>query len=105
MLVAALNETRIHPGIGRTCELRFEARTLCRGEIRLLLTEDQLRTEIVGELMDVSDSGFRACYKGDPLLPDSQVQFVHKFFRGNARVVWSRSVAGQLESGFRVVRD
>ena len=88
----------------QTAEHRLEPRTLCRGAIRLRPTRFS-DAEIHGDLMDVSDSGFRASYKGAPLLPATEVQFVHQFFQGNARVAWSRTISGRVESGFQVIRD
>jgi len=88
----------------RAVENRFEPRTLCRGSIRLRPSQPPFG-EILGEMMDVSDSGFRASYKGVPLNPATEVEFVHQFFQGNARVAWSQSIAGRTESGFQVIRD
>jgi len=104
MFAASAATTRSEPGHPRAVEKRFEPRTLCRGAIRLRPSQPPC-VEIYGELMDVSDSGFRASYKGVPLHPATAVQFVHQFFQGNARVAWSRLIAGQAESGFQVIRD
>ncbi len=96
--------TRSDAAPRRTVEQRFEPRTLCRGAIRLRPARFR-DAEIDGDLMDVSDSGFRVSYKGTPLLPTTEVQFVHQFFQGSARVAWSRTISGRVESGFQVIRD
>ena len=59
--------------------------------------------EIHGRLVDVSRSGFRATHH-DPLLADGQrVRFRWRGSAGVARVVWSRTNNGTVETGFRVV--
>ncbi|MBM3736594.1 MAG: PilZ domain-containing protein [Acidobacteria bacterium] len=85
-------------------DLRREPRTHCNGEVRLILNDGAGR-EIVGQMMDVSFSGFRVSH-GDPKLEKGmEVWFSHPIFKGRARVAWTRCVYQRVESGFSVLRD
>jgi hypothetical protein len=81
-------------------EHRRETRVICNGQVRLSTPARQ----VLAVLMDVSNNGFRAAHGDARLQPGCAVRFEHLFFVGQAEVVWTRPVAGRLESGFRVVR-
>ena len=85
-------------------EQRREPRVLCHGEVRLTYNDGAVR-EIVGKMLDVSFSGFRAAHGDMTLQKGTEVEFIHPIFRGKARVAWSRSVYERVESGFSVLRD
>src|SRR6266487_4172993 len=77
----------------RACPIdnRRESRTVCQGAVHLL-REDDSRAEIQAEVVDVSNSGFRASYRDRSLSVGTEVLFRHKFFQGRARVMWSSAV-------------
>ena len=81
-------------------ELRRETRVICNGQVRLSLGP----YDVVAELVDVSNNGFRVQHSFADLQPGSEVRFQHRFFVGQAEVVWTQLVAGRLQSGFRVLR-
>lgn len=85
-------------------EQRREPRLLCHGEVRLTYN-DGAAHEVVGKMLDVSNSGFRAVHGDLSLQRGTEVEFNHPIFRGKARVAWTRSVYERVESGFSVVRD
>jgi hypothetical protein len=85
-------------------ENRREPRSFCDGEVRLVLDDPDAR-EIVGEMVDVSNQGFRASHRDWGIAFGREVRFTHRFFRGRARVVWSRALDGLIESGFAILRD
>lgn len=83
-------------------ESRWESRTLCEGRVRFFL--EGRYAACLGDLVDVSNNGFRASHTEPSLNPGTEVEFVHMLFRGRARVMWSRLAEGQMESGFLIVR-
>ena len=87
----------------RTVEHRTEPRTICSGEVRFL-DDGPPPSECVGELVDISEHGFRAIHHTQ-LACGTQVRFRHRFFVGRAQVMWTRPTVTQVESGFRIVRD
>jgi hypothetical protein len=90
--------------VARFAESRRETRTVCQGEVHLV-AEDEFGTVILGEVLDVSSSGFRASYREPSLSAGTEVRFRHKFFQGRARVMWSNPILNHTHSGFQVVRD
>ena len=58
--------------------------------------------QIEGKLIDVSDGGFRMSHECSSLTAGLFVEFAHFEAKGRARVVWTRIVAGAVESGFVV---
>ena len=56
-----------------------------------------------GQLVDVSDSGFRMAHQSSELTTGQVVDFAHAGGSGSARVMWNRIVEGRVESGFLVV--
>lgn len=91
------------PGV-RFADSRRETRTICQGEVHLL-ADDESGTVILGEVLDVSSSGFRASYREPSLSAGTEVRFRHKFFQGRARVMWSNPILNNTQSGFQVLRD
>lgn len=82
-------------------ESRREPRIICEGEVDLYADDGQ---RLRAQLLDVSNNGFRAKYTSPDLAPGREFRFRHRFFVGNARVMWTRPVAGCTQSGFQVVR-
>jgi hypothetical protein len=68
-----------------------------------LLLEDPVPQVICAELMDVSTSGFRAAHHCSSLSGGLEVRFSHDFGHGRARVMWSLTLPGVVESGFLIV--
>ena len=85
-------------------DCRKEARTVCQGEVHLV-AEGNPPVFILGEVLDVSSSGFRAAYREPSLSAGAEVRFRHKFFQGRARVMWSNPMLNATQSGFQVVRE
>ena len=85
-----------------TAERRQSPRLLCEGPVRLSL-ECSMTAPTVGELMDISEEGFRASHEGLTLRSGDYVTFETAERTGIARVVWTRASGKQRESGFRVV--
>ncbi len=83
---------------------RREPRSVCQGEVHLTLDEPR-PFQIDGELADISNHGFRAVYVGELLPRNTEVSFRHRFFRGRARVMWSRQLPDSSEIGCMVLRD
>jgi hypothetical protein len=81
-------------------ENRREGRIVCHGQVRLSIGPQDL----FAELADVSNNGFRVVHMHPELQPGRNVSFQHRFFVGQAEVVWTQSVAGRLQSGLRVLR-
>jgi hypothetical protein len=83
-------------------EKRREVRRPGNGVVHLTW-QDPASSEVYGRLVDVSESGFRVSHCCTTLGSGQIVQFSHLEAKGQARVVWTRIVAGQVESGFVVV--
>ena len=59
-----------------------------------------VRGDVHGQLVDVSDSGFRMSHSEASFEPGQVVQFAHTETRGQARVIWNRINQGRVETGF-----
>ena len=78
---------------------RKEDRTSAQGAVRLF-PDSFSENAVDGQLLDVSASGFRAIHSCTALSGGEVVRFQHQSRTGRARVVWTRIVSGQAESGF-----
>jgi hypothetical protein len=83
-------------------ERRRESRSRTQGVVQLLF-EDPAPQVISAELMDVSKSGFRAVHHCSSLSSGLEVRFTHDLAHGKARVIWSLTLPGVVESGFLIV--
>ena len=83
-------------------EKRREARRLTTGEVRVKFT-DPVPLEIDGKLMDVSANGFRMSHDCAVLHSGQVVDFIYVEAKGRAQVVWTRILAGGVETGFLVM--
>jgi len=86
------------PGLERRREPRFPA----RGPVRLR-PEGLMSTAIKGRLLDLARSGFRARHACHTLFSGQVVEFRHARAQGRARVVWTRIIGDQIESGFFIL--
>jgi hypothetical protein len=86
----------------RLNDKRKEPRWPARGNVKLIV-DDRAGLEIDGQLVDVSASGFRAAHTHPGLSNGQTVQFQHSRGAGQARVVWNRIIADQVETGFLVL--
>jgi hypothetical protein len=80
-------------------EQRRETRRRGIGEV-LVRSESPGSRDILGRLVDVSDSGFRMAHDCAALTAGQYVAFSHVEAKGRARVVWTRIVDEAVESGF-----
>jgi hypothetical protein len=85
-------------------EKRREARHSADGSVRVSYFDPQ-RVEIVGRLIDVSQSGFRMEHRCASLSTGQMVEFSHAEAAGHARVMWKRIMGERVESGFLVVQS
>lgn len=83
-------------------EKRREARCMADGEVRIVL-EEPVEVEILGHLVDVSRSGFRAAHLHTTLTKGETVRFEHPTASGHARVVWNRIDGRSVETGFLIL--
>ena len=83
-------------------EKRREIRQPAEGPVLVTFSDPQ-RMEILGELMDVSPSGFRMAHANQSLQSGQLVEFSHSLALGVARVMWNRIMDHRVETGFRIV--
>jgi hypothetical protein len=83
-------------------ERRKEPRSPAQGVVQLLF-EDPAPQVINAELRDVSASGFRAVHHCSTLSSGLEVRFTHDLGHGRARVVWTLTLPGVVQSGFLIV--
>jgi hypothetical protein len=80
---------------------RKHERHPAQGSVRFF--SDGLAEDISGEMLDISESGFRASHNYPALSGGEVVRFQHASREGRAKVVWTRIVSGRAESGFLFV--
>ena len=80
-------------------EQRKEPRRSAKGKV----TVQTERAELQGQLVDVSESGFRMAHDNTSLEPGQVLQFAHREAAGRARVIWNRIMEGRVETGFLIV--
>jgi hypothetical protein len=83
-------------------EKRREVRQPAEGPVLVNFANPQ-PMEILGELMDVSPSGFRMAHANQSLQSGQLVGFSHGLAIGTARVMWNRIMDHRVETGFRIV--
>lgn len=84
-------------------EKRTEPRLAACGTIWLEPEEKPACGRVLGELVDLSTSGFRVAHNCKSLQTGDEVSFAHHGGSGRARVVWMRISADGRESGFYVI--
>jgi hypothetical protein len=82
---------------------RREPRHLASGPVQLLPADPALTADIRAELMDVSESGFRARHDCPLFYNGLEVGFSHGDIAGRARVVWNLIQGREVESGFWIL--
>lgn len=80
-------------------ELRKEPRHQAKGAVAIQTG----RAEIQGQLVDVSESGFRMAHGDASLEPGQVLHFAHREASGQARVIWNRIFSGRVETGFLIL--
>lgn len=83
-------------------EKRREVRQPAEGPVLVSFSDPQ-RMEILGDLMDLSPSGFRMTHANQSLQSGQLVEFSHSLAIGVARVMWNRIMDHRVETGFRIV--
>ena len=83
-------------------EKRRETRHPAEGPVLVRFADPQ-PSEILGQLMDVSPSGFRMAHANQSLQSGQTVEFSHSLAAGAARVMWNRIVDQSVETGFLIV--
>ena len=87
------------PPVAQGLEQRKEPRRSAKGKVTVLTD----RAEVLGQLVDVSDSGFRMAHENASLEPGQILAFTHREAAGRARVIWNRIVSDRVETGFLIV--
>ena len=90
-------ETHSNPADRRT-----EPRLPAHGPVKLR-PKGLAATSIPGEMLDINGSGFRARHGFQALVSGHIVEFAYGRQRGRARVVWTRILGDQVESGFMIL--
>jgi hypothetical protein len=85
-------------------ERRRERRDAFSGEIVLVL-DGVPSVSLRGQLVEVSQSGFRVRHTFPDLACGSELTFQHPAGHGRARVIWNRFVDGGCESGLLLLRQ
>jgi len=83
-------------------EKRRELRQPAEGPVLVRFANPQ-PLEILGQLMDVSASGFRMAHANQALQSGQIVEFSHALAVGAARVMWNRIMDQRVETGFLIV--
>ena len=83
-------------------EKRRETRQPAQGPVLVRFADPQ-PLEILGQLMDVSPSGFRMAHTNQSLPSGQMVEFSHSSGVGAARVMWNRITENRVETGFLIV--
>jgi hypothetical protein len=80
-------------------DLRKEPRRPAKGQV----TVAGPRGAVAGQLVDVSESGFRMAHGDATLEPGQILEFSHTGVAGKARVIWNRIMQQRVETGFLIV--
>jgi hypothetical protein len=94
----------VSPARGRelALEKRREQRSKASGSV-FVSFRDSRDHKIEGQLIDVSQSGFRMAHAETSLPTGQIVEFSHSRTSGQARVMWNRIAEGTVETGFLVI--
>ena len=80
---------------------RQETRGLAQGGVQFFIEGQSAESN--GQLVDISNSGFRASHETRTLQPGQLVGFEHAHAQGVARVIWTRILGTRVESGFLIL--
>ncbi|HEY6347317.1 MAG TPA: hypothetical protein VIY49_37995 [Bryobacteraceae bacterium] len=78
---------------------RNATRQAISGRVELIF-ENPTPMAVVGELMDISATGFRALHASSALEPGVEVEYQRSGAAGRARVVWTQVTQDARVSGF-----
>lgn len=99
------NSTLPAAGSPKPADRRSESRTEFVGSV-VLRVDEPFEQVFTGELLDVSNSGFRAVHGRQDLSPSQLVHFRHAWGAGKARMMWKSMHAecpDKIATGFLVV--
>jgi hypothetical protein len=82
---------------------RAETRHPASGQVELRPEWFASTTSVPGEMLDIHSGGFRARHSFQALVSGHIVEFAYGRQRGRARVVWTRILGDQVESGFMIL--
>jgi len=83
---------------------RTEPRLPASGQVKLR-PEGFATTSVPGQMLDINSGGFRARHSFQALRSGHIVEFAYGRLQGRARVVWTRILGAQVESGFLILRE
>jgi hypothetical protein len=83
-------------------EQRSEDRKPAEGEVWFVVEHPEA-LGFEGRMIDSSRSGFRAAHSHPALSTRQRVRFRHSLGHGHAMVIWTRILAGRVESGFLIL--
>lgn len=86
----------------RQHERRRKPRETAKGVIVFNLRQPD-SSNILGFLLDMSVSGFKAAHRFKELSPGQEIAFRHNAGEGLARVIWTRIQDESVESGFLIL--
>lgn len=81
---------------------RIEPRRPVSGQVNLQ-PEGFAATSVSGQMLDINSGGFRARHSFQALVSGNLVGFAYGSLEGRARVVWTRILGAQVESGFLIL--
>ena len=82
---------------------RAEPRRPASGQVELRPEWIASTTSVLGQMLDINSGGFRARHGFQALVSGHIVEFAYRRQRGRARVVWTRILGDQVESGFMIL--
>lgn len=88
--------------VASNIERRREPRYAATGEVRLYFA-DPLPLEVLGRMLDISNSGFRAAHGFPGFQTGQSLHFRHDTAQGIARVMWNRILPEHVETGFLIL--
>jgi hypothetical protein len=83
-------------------EKRREARLPASGRVTFHIAGENGQS-VQGALIDVSPHGFRAAHTYPRLSTGQEIWFEYEGARGRARVIWTRIMGTEVQSGFLVL--
>ena len=87
---------------GQVTERRRSPRESGYG-MALLVPRHRSAERVSGVLIDSNDDGFRVRHKYSAFKENDLVSFFHRSRQGTARVIWSRNLGTEFETGFSYV--
>lgn len=87
---------------GQGTERRRSTRESGYGTV-VLVPRHRSPTSISGVLIDSSDDCFRVRHRHSGFKASDLVSFFHRLRQGTARVIWSRNLGTEIETGFSYV--